>query len=79
MKSTLSIIYNTYYYVFFKQDPCKKCLVQPCCDILCPDKVKWNFYTENGHHKTPFQVFNLIVIIYGIIMILFAIISIATS
>ena len=79
MESTLSIIFNTYYYVFFKKDPCKKCLVQPCCSIRCPSKIEWDFYTDRGEHKTPFQVFNLIVIVYGIIMILFAITKLAIS
>jgi hypothetical protein len=64
------MIYNTYYYVFFKKDPCKKCLVQPCCNIRCPDKVNWNFYTDRGFNKTPSQIFNLVAIIYGIIMII---------
>jgi hypothetical protein len=79
MESGLSIIFYTYYYVFFKKDPCKKCLVQPCCNISCPSKDKWDLYTDEGKHKEPFQVFSLIVIIYAIIMILFGITQIATS
>jgi len=75
MKSWWSSIFNTYYYVFFKKDPCKKCLVQPCCNLICPSKVRWDFYTDKGYHKTPFQAFCLIIIIYAIIVLIFGIIQ----
>jgi hypothetical protein len=71
------MIYNTYYYVFFKKDPCKKCLVQPCCNITCPDKAKWDFYTDRENNKTPAQIFSLIMIIYAIIMIFYSITRLA--
>jgi len=79
MKSFLSFVFNTYYYVFFKKDPCKKCLVQPCCNIICQSKSDWNLYTDRGYNKTPFQIFSLVAITYGIIMLLFGLIKLATS
>jgi len=66
-------IYNTYYYNFFKKDPCKVCLVQPCCNKECFNKHKWNLYTDFGKNKTLFQIFNLTIIVYGITMIFYQI------
>ena len=71
IKSFLSRIYTTYYYNVFKKDPCKLCLVQPCCQTMCLNKHKWDMYTDRGRNKTAFQLFNLIMIMYGIVMIIF--------
>ena len=71
IKSFLDITYNTYYYNFFKKDPCESCLVQPCCLEICENKQTWNLYTDEGRNKSGFQMFNLIMIIYGIIVILY--------
>jgi len=71
MQSMLNRICKVYYYNFFKKDPCKKCLVKPMCKIVCYDKSEWDSYTDFGENKTAFQVFNLVAILYGIMMLFF--------
>ena len=73
MKEYFIITCNLYYYTFFKKDPCKKCLVQSCCGIECLDKSEWDIYSDNGRNKKAFQKFNLIAIIYTIIILIFSI------
>lgn len=36
-------IIKSFYYLF-KKDPCKTCLVKPCCNELCEKKHSWNFH-----------------------------------
>lgn len=75
IKSSWDAIYNTYYFNFFKKDPCKSCLVQPCCGRACFPKIKWDLYTDFGKNKTTFQLFSLIMVIYAIIVLLYSIIK----
>ncbi len=73
--NTVSDIYNVYYYTFFKKNPCKICLVQPCCGRICLDKKEWNWNTSYGETKNARDMFNLIAMFSSASMLIFGIIA----
>jgi len=62
------------FYIFFVKDPCKKCLVSPCCSVLCENKINYLSYCDIDGNIN-FMKFNSLCIIMSIINIIVAVIK----
>lgn len=62
-------IINRFCYIF-KNDPCKTCLVKPCCIRLCEEKYSWNIYTWRKTIKGRHDNIDILSILCGIIYII---------
>lgn len=66
LKGELMHIINKFRYIF-KSDPCKICLVKPCCNQVCEEKHSWYFYT--WHIKDHLNNDDIVAILCGIMYI----------
>lgn len=71
-------IINRFCYIF-KKDPCKTCLVKPCCSEICEKKHLWNFYTWRETTKKHCDNTDIITVLYGIIYIIVTIVTIVVK
>ena len=69
---TIGMLYSIFYFLFvvpFVKNPCKKCLVRPCCSERCQDKKDFDdtvgigkLWEAKGLSLTVWTVLSLIVI-----------------
>ncbi len=68
-------IINRFRYIF-KNDPCKICLVNPCCNKECEEKHSWNVYTWKKTIKGRHDNIDIFAILCGIIYLTTIIVAI---
>jgi hypothetical protein len=61
-------IIKSFYYLF-KSDPCKICLVKPCCNEICEEKHSWNFY-KWGKPKLAIVLFGILYLATVVVIII---------